>query len=839
MTTARARPGVHQLPVGLRDRGRVRRRLPRGDRAARPAGARDRPRARDTAPRRPRRRARAGAALSSCRRASISRSSIPASACGAARASRCARAREGRVLVGPDNGLLTLAAERLGGVVEAVDISDSPERLRPICATFHGRDVFAPVAAALADGTPLQALGSRRRRRTLVALELPARERRRAGAARARRCTATSSATSSLDATAEQLPRLGSRRAARFAVDGGRRRRPARWARTFAECRPASCCSTGTRAEAGAGRQPRVGGASCSASARRRAVRARAPRADERAVSPARGARARHPRLHLRTDSTNARARELAIAGAPHGTLVTALEQSAGRGRQGRSWSAPAGQRAAGSLVLRDPPRAAPARRRASRSASSPAPSALHQVAERRRARAARRAVASSPGSCRGPPAGGLGGARDRRERGRAPGGAARRSCAQQRAARWGAGPRRRARARRLLRALERRLAEPADATSRRGASATRCCGRAVAGTDGQRRSRAASTAPGGWSCARRRRTHGARRRRGAPAARRLTLRPAPSHRRCATAARRLRPAALRGRRQTARLAAALQPAVASARAPAPPASLRTTRLGPGRSRGDGAVRRPRLERRLVRRHRSVLGRPAAEGSPPVFAPLRRRRALRARRLGKLRSSSRASAGGLRAIRVRAPRSTSSASGVCASAAASSAAARRRSCLRAAWISRRALRAWAAPEELTSSPSRRLVSGQRWTAYSSCTSRVYSAIRQIHALAWSRRPIRRSTSARSMILAPSRRSSRGQRADDVDRRVERVGVAQRGDLGERPQAQRRVRVALDRGDQEAALQLAVAVEVQHRPRAAPAVGRTRAPASAAHTCCSP
>ena len=50
------------------------------------------------------------------------------------------------------------------------------------------------------------------------------------------------------------------------------------------------------------------------------------------------------PRLHLRdTGSTNERARRLAIAGAPHGTLVTAAQQSAGRGRQGRTWSAPAG----------------------------------------------------------------------------------------------------------------------------------------------------------------------------------------------------------------------------------------------------------------------------------------------------------------------------------------------------------------------------------------------------------------------------------------------------------------------------------------------------------------
>ena len=64
-----------------------------------------------------------------------------------------------------------------------------------------------------------------------------------------------------------------------------------------------------------------------------------------------------HPRLHLRkTTSTNDRARELAIAGAPHGTLVTASEQTAGRGRMGRSWSAPAGSSLLMSLVLRPGP---------------------------------------------------------------------------------------------------------------------------------------------------------------------------------------------------------------------------------------------------------------------------------------------------------------------------------------------------------------------------------------------------------------------------------------------------------------------------------------------------
>jgi BirA family biotin operon repressor/biotin-[acetyl-CoA-carboxylase] ligase len=61
------------------------------------------------------------------------------------------------------------------------------------------------------------------------------------------------------------------------------------------------------------------------------------------------------PRLHHREiDSTNRRARELAAAGAPHGTLVTATAQTAGRGRQGRRWEAPPGSALLCSLILRE-----------------------------------------------------------------------------------------------------------------------------------------------------------------------------------------------------------------------------------------------------------------------------------------------------------------------------------------------------------------------------------------------------------------------------------------------------------------------------------------------------
>ncbi len=80
---------------------------------------------------------------------------------------------DGRLLVGPDNGLLSPAMERFGGAAAAVEISKSPLRLEPVSATFHGRDVFAPVAAHLANGVALADAGEPVDPAGIVGLVLP------------------------------------------------------------------------------------------------------------------------------------------------------------------------------------------------------------------------------------------------------------------------------------------------------------------------------------------------------------------------------------------------------------------------------------------------------------------------------------------------------------------------------------------------------------------------------------------------------------------------------------------------------------------------------------------
>jgi S-adenosylmethionine hydrolase len=81
-----------------------------------------------------------------------------------------------RLYVGPDNGLLLVAADKLGGVEEAVELTNEDYRLAPVSATFHGRDIFAPAAAHLAAGVSPAELGPALDLESLERLELPAPE---------------------------------------------------------------------------------------------------------------------------------------------------------------------------------------------------------------------------------------------------------------------------------------------------------------------------------------------------------------------------------------------------------------------------------------------------------------------------------------------------------------------------------------------------------------------------------------------------------------------------------------------------------------------------------------
>jgi S-adenosylmethionine hydrolase len=69
------------------------------------------------------------------------------------------RAARGDVLIGPDNGLLVDAAEALGGIVEARSIENRELMLDQISNSFHGRDIFSPVAGHLAAGVPYETVG--------------------------------------------------------------------------------------------------------------------------------------------------------------------------------------------------------------------------------------------------------------------------------------------------------------------------------------------------------------------------------------------------------------------------------------------------------------------------------------------------------------------------------------------------------------------------------------------------------------------------------------------------------------------------------------------------------
>jgi S-adenosylmethionine hydrolase len=145
------------------------------------------------------------------------------------------RDNEGRFFVGPDNGLLLPAAER-AGIVEARELANPAYALESISRTFHGRDLFAPAAAHLANGVPLEELGPPLAVDALVQLDLPKPVFEGDGVL-ATMLYVDSFGNIALNLTRDDVERIGVVPGTRVELDLGGRRYYAVAARTFADAR--------------------------------------------------------------------------------------------------------------------------------------------------------------------------------------------------------------------------------------------------------------------------------------------------------------------------------------------------------------------------------------------------------------------------------------------------------------------------------------------------------------------------------------------------------------------------------------------------------------------------
>jgi S-adenosyl-L-methionine hydrolase (adenosine-forming) len=144
---------------------------------------------------------------------------------------------DGRLFVGPDNGVLLVAAERLGGVARAIEIATDEYVLRPVSRTFHGRDVFAPVAAHLARGVAMEDIGPPLDVAGLRRLDIPTPE---IGSARIRVTVlyVDRYGNVQVNATTDDLARAGMDPGTQVEIDAGFESYFATVATTFADVRP-------------------------------------------------------------------------------------------------------------------------------------------------------------------------------------------------------------------------------------------------------------------------------------------------------------------------------------------------------------------------------------------------------------------------------------------------------------------------------------------------------------------------------------------------------------------------------------------------------------------------
>ncbi len=143
------------------------------------------------------------------------------------------RSADGRLFVGPDNGLLLPAAER-SGIVEVHELANPDYALETISRTFHGRDLFAPAAAHLANGVPLEELGPPLAPDALTRLDLPE-PTFEADAVRGTMLYVDSFGNVALNLTRDDVERIGVVPGTRVELEIGGRRYFAVATRTFAD----------------------------------------------------------------------------------------------------------------------------------------------------------------------------------------------------------------------------------------------------------------------------------------------------------------------------------------------------------------------------------------------------------------------------------------------------------------------------------------------------------------------------------------------------------------------------------------------------------------------------
>ncbi len=142
-----------------------------------------------------------------------------------------------RIFVGPDNGVLSWAIAGAGGAERVAQLSNSDLWLHPVSATFHGRDIFTPVAAHLVNGVDLAAVGTESPVADLVTLPAPT-SRVHDGEVEGEVMSVDRFGNVQLSIAASEIGRLGAGFGGTLVVRCGRRQLTVPYLETFAAVAP-------------------------------------------------------------------------------------------------------------------------------------------------------------------------------------------------------------------------------------------------------------------------------------------------------------------------------------------------------------------------------------------------------------------------------------------------------------------------------------------------------------------------------------------------------------------------------------------------------------------------